>query len=76
MFLLNILAKLLPSQTWGIAVQLIPIFGRAFDLSKADDWIYDKLPEDIKEKGSLDEFDKVLKAGKAFMQAVYNFLHK
>lgn len=74
--LLEALTSILPSKTLRLAVLLVPILGRAFDLNKADDWIYGKLPDKVKEKGTLNEFEDVLKTGKAFLKAVYEFLHK
>lgn len=72
----NILSLVGGSTTLGLAASLIPVLGRAFDLNKADDWVYGKLPENVKEKGTLEEFDSVLQAGKAFVKACYDFIHK
>lgn len=68
--------SLLPSTTLAVAMSLLPLLSRAFDLNKADDWVYNKLSDKIKAKGTLEEFEDVLKTGKSFMKAVWEFTHK
>jgi hypothetical protein len=73
--MLTFLASFIGSNTLGLALTLIPLLGRAFEKGHADEWIYDKLPSKIKAKGSLTELGGVLSTGKAFIKAVWAFLH-
>lgn len=75
MNIIALLADLLGSKTISLAVRLIPLLGRAFDKSHADEWIYDKIDDRFK-NSTFDEFKDVLSTGKAFMTACYKFLHK
>ena len=70
------LLSLFPSRTVGMALTVLPLLSRAFDLSKADDWVYDKLPESFKANGTFQEFQAILRTGKDFLSACYEFLHK
>lgn len=65
----------LPFNTLGLAAFLLPLLGKAFDLNKAEDWVYSKLPEKVKAKGTPEEFENVRVKGGQFLKAVYDFLH-
>ena len=70
------LFSLFPSRTIALALTLLPILSRAFDFSKSDEWIFNKLPNSVKEKGTISELQEVFQAGKDFIHACWEFFHK
>lgn len=66
---------LLKSRTIGLAFTIIPLLGDALKLDKADDWVYSQLPEKWKQRGTLKEFEALIKSGKQFMKDLYAFTH-
>jgi len=65
-----------PSRTVTYALTLLPILSAAFDKNKTLDWVYDKMPSKFKATCTQDEFVAVYDDGKAFMQSMWNALHK
>lgn len=69
-------AGLFPSRTVAFALTLITVLSRAFDLGKADEWVYDKLPFGLGQNGTFEEFKRVIASGKVFLKDCYDFFHK
>lgn len=65
-----------PSRTVALALSVLPLASRAFDLKQTDEWIYEKLGQKTKERGTLEEFREVIVTAKAFLNACWAFLHK
>lgn len=69
----DILTSFIPSGTVRLALKLVLLLSRAFDKKETLQWIYDRLPDEF-QKG-IGRFEKLVKAGDAFMKEVWEYKH-
>lgn len=74
--MLSILTGLLGSTTFSALVTIAPLMLRAFDKGETVHWVYSKLPEGLKKRGTQEEFVEVYDTLNAALHAVWKFTHK
>lgn len=67
---------LFPSRTVALALSLVVILSRAFELQKPDEWIRDRLPFGLGYKRGPEGYKKILASGRAFIKDCYDLLHE
>jgi hypothetical protein len=74
--MLSLLTGLLGSTTFTALVTIVPLMMRAFDKGETLEWVYKKLPDGLKKRGTEEEFAEVYESLKAALAAIWKFTHK